>query len=79
MKAVLEDNYKVTTDWERNFYIGIALKWDYEKGKVELSMPEYVRIALHSFHHKKPKITQDSTYPWTQPINGNDKNILSKK
>ena len=28
LKAAIEDKYKVTTDWEGKFYIGIALKWD---------------------------------------------------
>ena len=55
LKASLETKYKVTIDWEGNLYIGIALKWDYEKGKVQLSMPGYVRAALHAFQHEKPK------------------------
>ena len=65
---MLEDKYKVTTYWEGQFYIGIALKWDYEKVTVQISMTEYVRAALNSFQHKKPKRPQDSPYPWTQPI-----------
>ena len=39
LKAALESKYKVSTDWEGKLYIGIALKWDYEKGTVRLSMP----------------------------------------
>ena len=34
-------------------YIGIALKWDNEKGAVQLLMPEYVRASLHYFQHEK--------------------------
>ena len=45
LKSALEDKYKVTTDWEGKLYIGIALKWDYEKGTVQLSIPGYVRAA----------------------------------
>ena len=55
LKSALEDKYKVTTDWEGKLYIGIVLKWDYEKGTVQLSMPGNVRAALHSFQHKKIK------------------------
>ena len=51
LRAALEDNYKVTTDWEGKLYIGIALKWDYEKGTIQLSMPGYVRAALHLFQY----------------------------
>ena len=49
LKAALEDKYKVTTDWEVKMYIGIALKWEYEKGMFQLSMSGYLRAALHSF------------------------------
>ena len=69
LKEALEKN-KVTTDWEGNLYIGIALKWDHEKVTVQLSMPVYVRAALHYFQHEKPKRLQDSPYPWTQPVYG---------
>ena len=55
LKAALETKYKVTTDWEGKFFTGIALKWDYEKGTLQLSMPGYVRVPLHSFQHEKPK------------------------
>ena len=70
LKAALEYKYKLTINWEGNLYIGIALKWDYEKGTVDLSMPGYVCAALHSIHHKKPKttagltITLSTTHIW---------------
>ena len=44
------------------------MKWDYEKGTVQLLMPGYVRAEIHSLQHEKPKIPQDSLYSWTQPI-----------
>ena len=47
LKASLEDKYKVTTYWEGELYIGIALKWKYEKGTVQISIPGCVRAALH--------------------------------
>ena len=47
MKASLEDKYKVTTYWEGKLYIGIALKWGYEKGMVQLSIPGYVCAVLY--------------------------------
>ena len=78
LKSVLEDKYTVTTYWEGKLYIGIALKWDYEKYSVQLSIPGYVRAALHSFQHQK-KSPQDSPYPWTQPIYGENNQMLLKK
>ena len=61
LKSALETKYKVNTDWEGNLYIGIALKWEYEKGTFQLSIPGYVRAALNDFQHEKPKRPQDST------------------
>ena len=60
-------------------YIGIALKWDYEKGMVQLSIPGYVCASLNAFQHEKPKRLQDSPYHWTQPIYGKNNHILSEK
>ena len=77
LKSALEDKYKVTTDWEGTLYIGIALKWDHEKGTVQLSIPGYVRAELHSLQHTKPTRPQDSPYPWIQSINGKSNHMLS--
>ena len=79
MKAEIKDKYKVTKYWGGEFYIVIALKWDYEKGTVQISMPSYVCAALNSFQHNKPKIPQDSPYPWTQSIYKKNNQMLSDK
>ena len=60
LKSALEDKYKVTTDREGKLYTDIALKWDYDKGTIQISMPVYVRVPLHSLQYKKPKTPQDS-------------------
>ena len=60
-------------------YIGISLQWDYEKVTVQICVSWYVHAALHSFQHKKLKRLQDSPYPWTQPIYGNDNQTLNEK
>ena len=60
-------------------YIGISLQWDYEKGRVQISMPRYVRTALHEFQHKKLKLPQDSPHPWIQPIYGKNNHMPNKK
>ena len=75
LKTALEDKYKATTDWEGKLYIGIALKWDYEKFTVKLSILGYVTAALHSLQHKQ--IPQDPPYPWTQPIYEKNNHMLS--
>ena len=77
LKASKESKYKVTIDWEGKLYIGIALKWDHKKGTSQLSMIGYVRTALHSFQHDKPKLPQDSPHPWTQPLYGENNQMTS--
>ena len=79
VKTALEHNKKVTTEWEGKLYIVISLQWDYEKGKVQIFMPGFVCVFLHSFQHEKPKLLQDSPYPWTKTIIGNNNQILNEK
>ena len=55
MKGAIEDEHKVTTEWEGKFYIGIALMWDYKKGMVQLFMAGYIRTSPHLFQHKNQK------------------------
>jgi hypothetical protein len=50
----LETDYTVSKDLAGGIYCGITLKWDYENKHVDLSMPGYIKDALHirgiSFH-----------------------------
>ncbi len=50
----IKSNYKCTIDWGGKLYCGITLDWDYKKGSVELSMPNYVKNALQRFQHPQP-------------------------
>ena len=58
LKETLEQNYKVTTDWTGNRYIGITLDWDYKQRQVHLSVPGYVAKALKQFQHINQKRTK---------------------
>ena len=42
-------------------------------------MPGYVSVALQYLQHEKPKRPQDSPYPWTQPVYGENNQVLSEK
>jgi hypothetical protein len=64
------ENYTVSTDWDAKRYCGITLEWNYLKGECWLSMPGYVKDALHIFQHPRPKKPQHAPSPWTQPIYG---------
>ena len=39
LKQTLEENYKVTTEWDGTRYIGITIDWDYKRKQVHLYLP----------------------------------------
>ena len=47
----LRAKYLITVDMETTVYIGIKIDWEYVHRTVTLSMPNYVRKALHIFQH----------------------------
>jgi hypothetical protein len=53
--AALETDYTVSKDWTGGLYCGITLNWDYANKYVDLSMPGYIKDALHKFQHPLPK------------------------
>ena len=55
LKMVLEQYYKITVDWEGEKYVGIDLKWDYQRRNLDTSVNGYVEQALHKVQHKKAK------------------------
>jgi hypothetical protein len=67
LMKVLKAFYRVAEDWTGSRYIGLTLKWDYDKRTCKISMPGYVERALQRFSHPKPTRPQDSPHPWTAP------------
>ena len=59
------------TDWTGEYYLGMTLKWDYNKihndRSVCLSMPGYVRDALTQFQHTYTKNTFAPS-PYQRPV-----------
>jgi hypothetical protein len=68
LKAALEENDEISTDWEGSLYCGIKLTWDYTARTVDLSMPGYIAAVLHRFQHPHPTRLQHDPYKM-QPIN----------
>jgi hypothetical protein len=62
LKATLEKNYGVTTEWNRKRYIGITLDWDYERCQVNLSIPGYITKAL-KFLQRTVRTKQHQPFP----------------
>eukprot|EP00956_Cyclotella_meneghiniana_P027920 scaffold63927_cov37-Cyclotella_meneghiniana.AAC.1 len=66
LKRVLEEHYKVTADWAGERYVGIHLKWDYDKRQCHLYMPGYVKKSLIQFGHKiEENLKQNQPFPHT--------------
>jgi hypothetical protein len=68
--AALHDKYELTKDWTGESYLGLTLKWHYDAGYVDISMPDYVPKALAKFQHPPPKTKQHAPHQWIQPIYG---------
>jgi hypothetical protein len=66
----LEIDYTFSKDWTGGLYCGITLKWDYENKHMGLSMPGYIKDAIHKFHHPMPKRPQYSPHNWNVPTYG---------
>ena len=60
--SVLKQWYKMEEDWEGKLYCGISLDWHYDKGYVDISMPNYVHKTLIKYDHKAPKRHQSCPY-----------------
>ena len=61
--AALSSEYKITTDWTGNKFLGLDLDWDYTNGTVNLSIPGYIKKSLQSFPHPAPTGAKHPPHP----------------
>jgi hypothetical protein len=59
--------YTITVDWTGTKFCGLTLKWDYEAGTVDVSMPGYIAKCLARFQHNPPKQAQLAPHAWIPP------------
>jgi hypothetical protein len=67
LTSVLSQDYKIDTDWEGTWYLGLTLDWDYKLQKVHLSVPGYIKKACIRFGHTHPNKPQMQPHPHTLP------------
>ena len=67
---VLKNNYEVTIDWTGADYCGLNIEWNYDKGWVYISIPNYIKKMLSKLNHPPPKKTQHVPHKWAIPIYG---------
>ena len=51
----LQKLYTISIDWTGSLFCGLTIYWDYVAHTYDISMPEYLQIALLKFQHPTPK------------------------
>jgi hypothetical protein len=70
LKSSSEAHYQITCDWTGSAYCRLKLDWDYKNRCGDLSMPGYIKAALHKLQH--PTLTRPGNAPhtWIPPVYG---------
>jgi hypothetical protein len=68
--ACIKKNYSISSEWNGTSYCGLTLDWDYKDHTVDLSMPGYIKAALHKYQHPAPARQEHSPHTWNPPIFG---------
>jgi hypothetical protein len=70
LMACIKKKYNISSDWKGGAYCGLTLDWDYNNRTVDLSMPGYIKAALHKYQHPAPACPEHAPHTWNQPIYG---------
>ena len=63
LQSILKSKFSaISTDWAGARYCRITLEWNYEEGRVDISMPGYIQKVLHKYKHEAPTKPQNSPY-----------------
>jgi hypothetical protein len=66
----IKKNYNISSDWNGSAYCGFTLEWDYKNRTVDLSMPGYIKAALHKYQHAAPARPEHAPHTWNPPVYG---------
>jgi hypothetical protein len=66
----IKNNYNISNDWKGSAYCGLTLEWGYKNRTVDLSMPGYIKEALHKYQHAAPARPEHAPHTWNPPIYG---------
>jgi hypothetical protein len=66
----IKKNYIISSDWKGSAYCGLTLEWDYKDRTVALSMPGYIKAALHKCQHAAPARPEHTPHTWNPPVYG---------
>jgi hypothetical protein len=75
----IKKNYNISRDWKGSAYCGLTLEWDYKNRIVDLSMPGYIKKALHKYQHAAPACPEHAPHTWNTPIYGAKTQYVEKE
>jgi hypothetical protein len=78
LMTCIKKNYNISSDWNCTSYCGLALDWDYTNRTVDLSMPGYIKAALHKYQHPAPARPEHAPHTWNPPMYGAKTQFLSE-
>jgi hypothetical protein len=79
LMACIRKNYNISSNWNGGAYCGLTLDWDYKKCTVDLSMPGYIKAALHKYQHPAPARPEHAPHTWNPPIYGAKTQFVNDK
>jgi hypothetical protein len=68
--ASIKNKYDISSDWKGGAYCGLKLDLDYINCTVDLSMPGYIKAALHKYQHPAPTRPEHAPHQWNPPVYG---------
>jgi hypothetical protein len=70
LMACITKSYNISSDWNGTAYCGLTLEWDYKNRTVDLSMPGYIKFALHKYQHSARTRPEHAPRTWNPLIYG---------
>jgi hypothetical protein len=68
--ASIKKNYDISSNWTGSAYFYLQLDWGYINGTVDVSMPRYIKEALHKYQHPAPTYPEHALHQWNPPVYG---------
>jgi hypothetical protein len=78
LMTCIKKNYNISSDWNGTAYCGLTLEWEYNNHTVDLSMPGYIKAALHKYQHPAPARPEHAPHTWNPPIYGAKTQFVSE-
>jgi hypothetical protein len=70
LKASIEKHYEISCELTGSAYCRLKIKWDYNNKIVDLSIPGYIKAAIHKFQHLAPARPEHAPHAWNPPVYG---------